>query len=71
MLDLVPLAGAGWQVADLDRQPRIVGKTLQLPLPQTIARAIAAAAVGRNVKPLRRRVRRLRKINGPFLAVWL
>ena len=46
MLDLVPLAGAGREVADGDRQPALVGEPLQLGLPQTGAVAVRAAAVG-------------------------
>src|SRR3990172_3544088 len=46
MLDLVPLAGSGREVADGDRQPALVGEPLQLGLPQTGAVAVRAAAVG-------------------------
>ncbi len=46
MLDLVPLAGAGRQVADRDGQPGLVGEAGQLDLPQPGAVAVGAAAVG-------------------------
>jgi hypothetical protein len=48
MLDLVPLAGAGRQVTDGDRDIKFVGQLLQLQLPQPHPRAVAAAAVGRD-----------------------
>ena len=34
MLDLVPLAGAGWEMRDMDRQAQVVGQALQLLLPR-------------------------------------
>src|SRR5687768_830211 len=37
MLDLVPLAGAGWQMADAQLEARRVGEPLQLPLPEAEA----------------------------------
>ena len=46
MLDLVPLAGARREVADLQRQAQVVGQLLQRHLPQPAAAAVAAAAVG-------------------------
>ena len=52
MLDLVPLAGAGRQVADRDGQLEFVGQLLQLDLPQPHAIAVAAAAVGGDHQPL-------------------
>jgi hypothetical protein len=33
MLDLVPLAGTGWQMADRDRQAKFVSQQLQFTLP--------------------------------------
>lgn len=42
MLDLVPLRGAGRKVADADCQAGPVGERLQLELPQSAARAVAA-----------------------------
>ena len=46
MLDLIPLAGAGRQVADRDGQFELVGQLLKLDLPQTHAITVAATAVG-------------------------
>src|ERR1700739_748065 len=46
MLDLVPLAGAGRQVANRDRQLELVRQFLKLDLPQAQTIAVAAAAVG-------------------------
>ena len=46
MLDLVPFAGAGREVAHRDAQPQRVRKLLQLELPQPAAAAVGAAAVG-------------------------
>ena len=47
MLDLVPFAGAGGQVADRDGNADLIDEFLQLDLPQTDACAVGAAAVGR------------------------
>jgi hypothetical protein len=44
MLDLVPLAGPRRKMTHMQDEPSHVGQTLQLPLPQTDAIAIAAAA---------------------------
>src|ERR1700684_4413324 len=48
VLDLVPFARSRRIVTNFYNQPRLVGKTLQLQFPQPIARAVAAAAVGRD-----------------------
>src|SRR6266446_10459258 len=45
VLDLVPLAGAGRQVADHDVEVEFVGQFLQFAFPQADPRAIAAAAI--------------------------
>src|ERR1035438_10028713 len=45
VLDLVPLARAGWKVANGDLQPRVIGQLLQSNLPQPTAGAVAAATV--------------------------
>ena len=45
MLDLVPLAGAGRQVTDGDRDIEFVGQLLQLQLPQPYPRAVAATTI--------------------------
>ena len=54
VLDLVPLAGAGREVADGDRQPGLGGERGQLDLPQPGAVAVGAAAVGGDQQPSRR-----------------
>src|SRR6516164_6427057 len=46
VLDFVPLAGAGRQVADRDVETELVGQLLQFVFPQANPRAVAAAAVG-------------------------
>ena len=51
MLDLVPLAGSGRQVANRDGQLELVGQLLQLDLPQPHTIAVAAAAVGGDQQP--------------------
>ena len=50
MLDLVPLAGAGREVADRELEFQRVGEVLERDAPQARARAVAAAAVRRNQK---------------------
>src|SRR5206468_10430281 len=56
VLDLVPLAGAGWEVADRDRKAGLIGELLQLQLPELEAVAVAAAAVGGDLEGGRVRV---------------
>src|SRR6516162_3830840 len=46
VLDFVPLAGAGRQVADRDVETELVCQLLQFAFPQADPRAVAAAAVG-------------------------
>src|ERR1700684_322354 len=53
VFDLVPLAGAGRKVADLDLQPRLVTQFLEGNLPKAIAPAMAAATVRRDQQPFR------------------
>src|SRR5712692_10504725 len=48
VLHLVPLAGARWEVADLDGQGGGIGELLQLELPHAQAIAIAAPAIRRD-----------------------
>src|SRR6202011_5823398 len=43
-LDFVPLAGAGWQVADDDVEAEFVGQLLQFAFPELHPRAVAAPA---------------------------
>ena len=56
VLDLVPLAGARRQVADLHTQAGFVGQALQLPLPRAQAVAVAAAGVGADQQAPRLRI---------------
>src|SRR5712672_1437426 len=51
MFDAVPFAGAGRMVGDRDRQPGLIGETLQVTFPQANARAIAAAAIRGDQQP--------------------
>src|SRR5437870_1200502 len=51
VLDLVPLAGAGWQVVDHDVEAEFVSQLLRFAFPQSDARAVAAAAIGSNQQP--------------------
>src|SRR6476660_4960773 len=46
MLDPVPLAGAGRQMADGDAQTEFIGQRLQFALPQAYPSAVTAAAIG-------------------------
>src|SRR5216683_5885860 len=46
VLDFVPLAGAGRQVADHDVEAELVGQLLQFAFPQPHPRAVAAPAIG-------------------------
>jgi hypothetical protein len=48
MFDLVPLAGSGWKVTDLDRDVDFVGQPLQLAFPQADPISVAAATIRRN-----------------------
>jgi len=50
---LVPLAGAGWEMANGDRDPELVGEDLQFTLPQTQTCAVAATAIGVDQQPRR------------------
>ena len=45
MLDLVPFAGARWQVMHDDVDAQFIGKALEFAFPQPYPRAIAAAAI--------------------------
>src|SRR5678816_1091900 len=46
VLDLVPLARAGREMADVNHEPEPVGEALQLVLPNVRAVSVAAARVG-------------------------
>src|SRR3954469_23139743 len=48
MFDLVPLAGSGWKVTDLDLQAEVIGELLHLAFPQPDPISVAAATIGRN-----------------------
>ena len=51
MLDLVPLAGAGRQVANRYGKLELVGQFLKLDFPKTHTISVAAATVGGNHQP--------------------
>src|SRR5206468_3152849 len=53
VLDLVPFARARWEMAHFDDHARFVRKPLEHQLPEPIARAVAATAVGRDDQWLR------------------
>src|SRR5512142_904749 len=53
MLDRVPLARAGREVAHRDPQAGLIGELLQLHLPQPAAPPVGAAPIGRDQQPLR------------------
>src|SRR5215813_12577214 len=67
VLDFVPLAGAGRQVADDDVEAELVGQLLQFAFPQPDPRAVAAAAVGGDEQPGRVGVTRPPEVE-PLLA---
>ena len=46
MLDLVPFAGTGWQMANRNWKLQFAGEPLKLYLPKPYAVAVAPAAVG-------------------------
>src|ERR1039457_3316884 len=46
VLDLVPLAGARWKVADGKRQAAFIRETLQLQFPESQPPTVAAPAIG-------------------------
>ena len=48
VLELVPLAGAWRKVKNGDCESEFIGELLQLDLPEAHARAVAAAAIGRD-----------------------
>jgi hypothetical protein len=48
VLNLVPLAGAGRRVGDVDAQTQVIGQPLQFCLPCALAIAVAAARIGRD-----------------------
>ena len=56
MLDLVPFAGAGRKVTDLNAQCGLIGEFLQLQLPQPQPPPVTATAVGRNQDRFRMRI---------------
>jgi len=48
MLDLVPLAGGGWEVTYGDLQAGLVGQLLEFNFPQSQTRSITASGIGRD-----------------------
>ena len=65
VLDLVPLARSGREVAHRDRMPGAVGQLLDLPLPQANAWPVAAASVRGDQQSARSRVHRLSHLPPP------
>ncbi len=45
MFDLIPFAGARWEMTHRDAQSGLVGQSLHLALPQTAPRAVGAASI--------------------------
>src|SRR5437879_6442929 len=58
MLDLVPLAGARWEVRDVDDQTQVVGEALHFLLPGARPIPVAAARIGRDEQVRCLRIRR-------------
>ena len=52
VLDLVPLGGPGWVMANGDGEPGLVGEFLEFQLPQAHAHAVGATTIGRNHQAL-------------------
>ena len=67
VFDLVPLARAGWEMADRQTESQIVGRFLKRPFPQFRSIAVAAAAVRRDQQRLRSRVTLLAHLLPPSL----
>src|SRR6516165_8744699 len=65
VLDFVPLAGAGGQVADHDVEAEFVGQFLQFTFPQPHSRAVAAAPIGGDQQPGRVGVTRAPEVEPP------
>jgi len=65
MLNLVPLARAGREVAHRDLQAGFVGQPLQLPLPEPQARSVAATAISRDQQAAGVGVARLPRVQPP------
>ena len=56
MLDLVPFAGARWEMAYPNCDASVISQLLQLHLPQTQPVAVTATAIGRDQEGLRLRI---------------
>jgi len=56
MLDLVPFAGARWQVMHADVGAQFIGKALKFAFPQPHPRTTAAAAIRSDGQPLGARI---------------
>lgn len=52
VFDLVPFAGAGWEVADGDGPADLSGEPCELNLPESDSVAVGAAGVGADQQPL-------------------
>ena len=48
VFNLIPFAGAWWEMAQMERQASFIGEFLQFEFPEPIAVAIAAATIGGN-----------------------
>ena len=57
MLDLVPLAGARWEMTNRYDKTGFVGELLQFDLPESNSRPVAASSVSGNQKATRLRIR--------------
>ena len=68
VLDFVPFAGAGRQVADVDGEAGLGGESGQFGLPLSGAVAVGAAAVGADQQSVRARVAALADAGPP---VWM
>lgn len=50
MLDLIPLARAGWKMRDMDREMERLGQPLQLRFPEAYKTAVTPAPIGRDIE---------------------
>src|SRR4030042_3336345 len=65
VLDLVPLACSGREMADCDRHSGAVGQLLHLPFPQANTWAVAASSVCSDQQSARSRIHRLAHLSPP------
>lgn len=50
MLNLIPLARAGGEMRDMDREMQRIGEPLEFGFPQAHATAVTAATIGRDIE---------------------